>query len=395
MALRQTEPQVAGDRGWLVKLTLLLTACLTIMAGATIAPSLPGITAAFSDVPNIELLSRLVLTMPALFVVIASPIVGRLADRVGRIAILLGAIVLFGVAGSSGLWLDSLPALLVGRAFLGIGVAGIMTLGTALAGDYFDGEERDGFMGLQQAFNAFGGLVFLTAGGFLAEIGWRWPFAIYALALLLVPLVWRVLTEPAQSVTTTSADSSEAMPTTRIIAGLCTIAFLVSAAFYIIPSQLPYRLATLGISAPWQAGLAIGIMTLTGGIASLAYGRVRARIGPDRVFVVGLALMAAGLVLTGLGQTFASITGGTALTGLGMGVTIPNVFARAMALSGAGGRARTAGFVTASVFLGQFLSPLMSQPIIAAFGYPAAFDVAAIVVLLGILPARLAKERRA
>jgi MFS family permease len=75
------------------------------------------------------------------------------------------AIILFAVAGASGLVLDSLPALLVGRAALGIAVGAIMTVATALAGDYFAGPQRQAFMGRQGAFTGIGGLVFITGGG--------------------------------------------------------------------------------------------------------------------------------------------------------------------------------------------------------------------------------------
>ena len=42
------------------------------MSGATISASLPGIAARFSDVENVALLSRLVLTLPAVFIAMFS-----------------------------------------------------------------------------------------------------------------------------------------------------------------------------------------------------------------------------------------------------------------------------------------------------------------------------------
>ena len=129
--------------GLLLKLTLLLVASLTIMSGATISPGLPGIEAAFRGTAHAGVMTRLVLTLPGLFVALSSPLVGRLADRIGRKKLLIAAIALYAGAGSSGLYAGSLAGLLVGRAFLGVAVAGVMTLGTALAGDYFSGPERD------------------------------------------------------------------------------------------------------------------------------------------------------------------------------------------------------------------------------------------------------------
>ncbi|HHP7243970.1 MAG TPA: hypothetical protein ACFE0H_04710 [Elainellaceae cyanobacterium] len=67
-----------------VKVTLLLLSTLTVMAGATIAPSLPSMQAVFADTANVEYLVRLVLTIPALFIALGAPIVDVLIDRLGR-----------------------------------------------------------------------------------------------------------------------------------------------------------------------------------------------------------------------------------------------------------------------------------------------------------------------
>lgn len=134
------------------KVTLLLIASLTIMAGATISPSLPGIEAEFASSDHVELLSRLVLTLPGLFVATFAPVIGPMSDRMGRRSLLIGSIALYGLSGISGLVLDSLSGLLIGRALLGVAVAGVMTLGTALAADYFSGPARDRYMGSKRAW---------------------------------------------------------------------------------------------------------------------------------------------------------------------------------------------------------------------------------------------------
>ena len=115
---------------------------MTVMAGATIAPSLPEMTRAFPNNPNAETLVKLVLTIPGLFIAITAPMSGWIIDRFGRIRLLVGMLLLYAIAGTSGLYLNSLFEIIVGRAFLGIAVGGIMTTAIALIGDYFEGETR-------------------------------------------------------------------------------------------------------------------------------------------------------------------------------------------------------------------------------------------------------------
>lgn len=173
----------------LTKATLLLVSTLTVMAGATIAPSLPAMQEHFREVGDAALWVRLVLTLPALFIVIGSLVAGVVVDRFGRKPLLLAAAALYGSAGASGYVLDSLFHILIGRAFLGFAVAGIMVTATTLITDYYSGAARAAFLGLQAAFMGLGGVIFLSLGGFLADQNWRFPFLIYLFAWLLVPLI--------------------------------------------------------------------------------------------------------------------------------------------------------------------------------------------------------------
>ena len=122
------------------------------MSGATISPSLPGIQEQFSGTANAELLTRLVLTIPALFIAVCAPLAGTLVDRLGRKPVLLYSVILYGLSGGSGFVLSNLYTILAGRALLGVAVAGVMTSATTLIADYYVGEERSRVLGIQAAF---------------------------------------------------------------------------------------------------------------------------------------------------------------------------------------------------------------------------------------------------
>lgn len=93
-----------------VVLVLLVAATMTIMANAVIAPGLPGLEAEFADMPHADLLVRLMLTMPALFIIAAAPVLEVVIDRIGRRNVLLASLALYGLAGSSGFFLDDLTS---------------------------------------------------------------------------------------------------------------------------------------------------------------------------------------------------------------------------------------------------------------------------------------------
>ena len=171
----------AGDgaaEGFAVKLTLLIAMALPMMAFAPLSPALPAISAHFADVPNIDYLSRFVLTMPAIFIALLSPVAGLVVDRFGRKRLLVGSIALYGVSGVSGAAFDSLSLLLASRAVIGVAMAGILTATTTLVGDYFSGKDRQRFLGLRGAFVNYVAVIINALGGLIASRraeGVFWP----------------------------------------------------------------------------------------------------------------------------------------------------------------------------------------------------------------------------
>jgi MFS family permease len=73
-----------NPNSWTTKLTLLLASSLTVMSGATVSPSLPAMKQHFESAiadPDLRTtLVKLVITLPALFIVIGSPIAGLIVD---------------------------------------------------------------------------------------------------------------------------------------------------------------------------------------------------------------------------------------------------------------------------------------------------------------------------
>jgi len=357
------------------------------MSGATIAPALPAMQAHFAGVENSDLLVRLVLTVPALAIVVGAPLAGVIGDLRGRARLLYMAILLYAAAGSSGLYLDSLGAILAGRVLLGAAVAGVLTSATALAADYYSGAERARFMGWQSSFMNLGGVVFLMGGGALAEFGWRLPFLVYLLALPLAFLALATLPEPGRGdeAPTLAAHDGEATPARAgsALAPLYLVAALCMIAFYLVPSQLPFHLeSTLG-TGPTGSGAALAVSTMSGMITSLAYGRIRARIGFASILAVTLALMGAGYLMISASKSYTLVLAGLTVGGFGLGLLMPNLNLWVTARAPARHRGRALGGLGTAVFLGQFLSPLVSQPIAQRVGLGPVFGIAGALLFLG------------
>jgi len=158
------------------KITLLLIAMTTVMANVAIITTIPQLKNHFTEIENIELLARLMITLPSLSIALLAPFLGHLIQKVGRKKSTLFALSFFSIFGTAGLYLDTMNMLLLSRALLGVAIATLMIVSTSLVGDYFEGESRHKFMGLQSAFNSLGGLFFVIGGGVLSDYSWRLPF---------------------------------------------------------------------------------------------------------------------------------------------------------------------------------------------------------------------------
>jgi MFS family permease len=356
---------------------LLMAATLTVMANATISPALPGLQHLFADDPNATLLTRLLVPAPSLSIALLAPLTGLAIDRFGRRVLLLTGIILFVISGSAGLYLPDLPTIFMSRIILGVAVALIMTSQTALIGDYFTGETRSALTALQISARNFGGLVFILLAGWVAAMSPRFAFAVYGLALLVLPLTWMVIVEPRRVLSSPlnrQATGTGNQGTWRLLfLGLVVLQSLTNMFFFIMPTQLPFFLDAQGYHSATMTGVTLSVLMLTGGIAALLYTRIQRVIGYAGVFALGYAAMAVGFLLLVLSPPVLLTFAGAASVGAGYALVSPTFVALTLNLAPAHRRGLAGGVLTASVFIGQFCSPLLSTPVIVGLGYGGLF----------------------
>ena len=355
------------------KIVLLMASSLTVMSVSAISPALPSIAEAFKSVDNAEFLVKLMLTVPSLIIALFAPIAGFIIDKGHRKALLITCLIIYGLMGTTGLYLEHLQHFIITRAILGLGVAGIMTSAQTLIADYYQGEERNTMLGLQGTFISFGGVLFVALAGILAVSSWRYPFALYALALILAIPAYFFIHEPSVQEYDQSVESSlfgnDAQYAKPIhIAGIGIIVFIGMVCFYAIPTQLPFLLALHGIDSPAKAGAVVSLATLAGGFSSYSMPYLKRRYHFTELGACAFALLSLGF----LGLSFAhslTITMFFALfSGAGIGLLMPSMRLWVISIAAPRLRGRSVGVITSSLYLGQFLSPIFAQPIVGTQG---------------------------
>ena len=368
---------------------LLVAASLTIMSNATLTPALPGLARLFVDTPHAELLTRLLITAPSLTAALSAPLVGWIVDRHGRRPLLLAGVFLFAIAGTAGLYLPNLAAILVSRGLLGVAVAMIVTAQAALIGDYFAGSARARFMGYQMGTSQFGGFFFVLLAGIAAAQSPRLPFALYALPLLLLPWFGRVLTEAGRGKTTAVAGPPPLAGTwdwRLVVAGALLATGTGMAILYLMPTELPFALSIRGLGDPVVIGRILSLAMLIGGVLALQVGNLQRLLGPIATLGLGALSMAIGLRLTATSHSPVWLTLGAGLVISGFTIASPGLGALVLQVTPLRRRGLMMGLFTTALFVGQFVSPLLAHPVIEAQGHAATFlQLSLVLAAIGVL----------
>ena len=138
----------------------------------------------------------LILSVFTLFVVLFTPILGALSDRLKRKTVLVPVVFLYGLAGLLMVFTTNFTVILALRALQGIAVAGMASLAVTMIGDLYTGKERAQAVGYRSSVHSIGFAIFPFVAGALATLNLFYPFYVFALAIPLSLVAWVKLEEP-------------------------------------------------------------------------------------------------------------------------------------------------------------------------------------------------------
>lgn len=385
-------PATGHPAGRLEAVILLLSSCLAVLGAVLLAPVLPSIQKAFAGTAGVEVLTPIVLTAPALVIGLTATFAGRIVDRIGRKRLLVSGLVVYAFVGTAPLWLPSLQLVLVSRVLVGLTEAAIMTCCTTLLADYFHGSQRERYFGLQVVYTTVAATIFFGVGGALGSHSWRTPFWLYAVSLPLAFLAARFVWQPAQR--TVTGHELPALPWLRL-RGPVGISLLGGLIFYVLIVELSFKLDAIGVHATATIGAVSAIGSLGTAVGGFFFGRL-ARRGPAVTVPLAFAVSGVGLVGLALASALPVVVVFAVVTGLGNGLMLPALLTWALGSLTFEQRGRGTGVWTASVFIGQFVCPLVVLGLSGAIsGLGSALAVLGVVALAAAVAVRLARPHQA
>jgi len=351
------------EPGFWQGIMLLLPITLSVMGITVLTPVVHLMLDQFKDVPHHEYwVIGGILTMPAIWILLFSPVAGWLADRYGRRNLLLLSMVVYAFVGVMPTFLDNLYLIILSRVGVGICEAVLMTVSTTLISDYFKGRARERWLASQTAVASVSALGIIYLGGRLgAALGWRGPFYLYLYSLLLAVGVYWFIWEPAAAQSRSASDARPAAPVAFPWArtlGICALTVLASVSFYTVITKNAEAMVSLGVSDP----AVIGKYTMLASIGVplgtfLFWGLARLPIG--WLLLVDFALIGAGFTLMGRATEPTGYAWGSFVNQIGCGIVLPTMLVWATRGLAYSIRGRGNGMWQASFAIGQFVSGMV------------------------------------
>lgn len=339
---------------------ILSISLLTVMAGAAMAPALGAIREHFADCSPMTV--QLIVSLPALFIILATFLFRPLCRLVRTRTLALSGLILYVLAGAGAYFIDNIVWLLVMRGMLGVSVGMIMPLSTGLLSYYFPPEEQGRLMGLSAAMNQMGGVVATLLAGVLATVSWRCAFLVYLAGLIAVALVALLLPNDRLA---SKGGRFEVRTLLRFHPSVTAMLFIMLL-FFVYPTNFAITAVAAGVQPIAVTMIMVGL-DVVAFFVGLMFGWLMRNLRRQMKYAAPLFFLSGYAVLAfagGIGEMIA----GSVLVGLANGAGVPYVNTIASIKGGRDAAVTVMPLISAALYLGQFLSPLIVTPLAGACG---------------------------
>jgi predicted MFS family arabinose efflux permease len=330
-----------------------------------------------------RLIARLLFSAPSLAIMLGAPLAGFLAERIGYRPVLLASLLIYGLVGPAGLFLDGYWPLLTARFVLGLAGGGMMAMYMALAATFYDGEARARVIGFAVACSALVGMLGILIGGALVDaFGWRGPFWLYLIGLVTLAVAWVTIRGPISAMARTAARAS-AGETLRVVGRLWPVylvLFTLSIGTFTATAGGQYLFKANGIDGAAVQGLLLAIGAVPAMITGSSYGYLRRYFGDYALLVATGLLMGTGVALLVMLHGALPIMATLVLLNFGAGLKAPAVGTVLMAEATETTRGAVAGLNSSGIFLAQFVTPLILEFVGREVGMTGAFVAIAVAL---------------
>lgn len=360
---------------------------MAVLGVASITPAFPRIEKELHISAQQVGLLITVFTLPG---IILTPLLGVMADRFGRKKILIPALILFGIAGTSCFFARHFQLLLAFRFLQGIGAASLGSLNVTIIGDLFIGRDRAAAMGYNASVLSIGTASYPAIGGALATIGWYFPFLLPAVALPVAFFAIHQLekTKPVndQNLKEYLAKAWESIKDKRVV-----VIFILSVSTFILLygtylTFLPFLLDSRFSAPPFVIGIFFSVASVTTAVTSSQLGRLTTKYSSKNLLKAAFIIYTLAFTIIPLMPSLWLLIIPLILYGMAQGLNIPSLQTMLTNLAPVENRAAFMSLNGMVLRIGQTLGPILMGFVFTLSGITGVyFAGAAFAVLLFLL----------
>lgn len=341
---------------------------LTSLPGLAVSPILGELSTIFPHATELDI--QMLTSLPSLLIIPFVLLAGKLAEKRDFIRLLRVGLWLFAASGVLYLFSSRMWQLMAVSALLGIGAGLIIPLSTGLISRYFTGEYRVRQFGYSSAITNMTLVVVTAVTGYLAEVHWRLPFAVYLLPLISLVLS-AYLKKDAASVTIKQAAAIiPPIQSTPVISGkygihirhlvqLMLFYGLVTYVVLVVTFNLPFLMEAHHFSSG-NSGLMISLFFLAIMAPGFMLDSLVKLLG-NKTKLYSLLAIAIGLLLIWISPTEWLIVPGCILVGLGYGIIQPLIYDKTVDTAIPQKTTLALAFVMVMNYLAILLSPFITD----------------------------------
>jgi MFS family permease len=324
---------------------------------------------------------------------------GALSDRIGRKAMIVIGLVVFGIGSAVAARASTIDGMIVGRLLQGAGAVGSVVL--ALIADLTAEQSRTKAMALVGMTIGFSFLVAIVTGpaiaGWIGVAGIFWLMSALALAgiaitLFIVPAAPRPHVQPeAETVPALIGASLRNPELLRLDFGIFALHAMLTASFLVVPALLRGAVA-LSSREQWMVYLPVLLVSVAVMVPAIVLGERYRRM--KSVLIAAVAMLAASqLMLAFLAQSPHVVLAALVVFFAGFNIMEASLPSLVTKTAPAGSTGTATGIYSSSQFLGIFAGGVVGGWVHQAAGASAVFLFGAAVAIVWLLVAATMRGR--